>query len=103
MRNKNPYPSTTKSDGGNETAREYFVYILETRDRRYYTGYTTDLERRLKEHRDGTGAKFTRAFGAVRLVHKESYPTKSEAMKREALIKTWTRKEKQRLIGKAPG
>jgi putative endonuclease len=78
----------------------YFVYILETRDRRYYTGYTTDIERRFREHQDGIGGKFTRAFGAVRIVYQESYPTKSEAMKREALIKTWSREKKRRLIGK---
>lgn len=76
----------------------HFVYILQSRDGRYYTGYTTDLERRLKEHRAGTGAKFTRAFGAKAIVYHEIFPDKSSALKREAEIQGWPRARKRTLI-----
>lgn len=76
----------------------HFVYILESRDGRYYTGYTTDLARRLKAHRSGKGAKFTRAFGAVQILYQEQFGTKSAALKREAAIKNLVRAEKRKLV-----
>lgn len=76
----------------------HFIYILQSHDGRYYTGYTTDLGRRLKEHRSGLGAKFTRAFGAKKILYHESYQTKSAALKREAEIKCWPRTQKEKLI-----
>lgn len=76
----------------------HFVYILESRDGRYYTGYTTDWVRRLEMHRSGKGAKFTRAFGAVKMIYREICAGKSEALKREAAIKSLSRAEKQKLI-----
>ena len=78
---------------------KHFVYILQSADGRYYTGYTTDLERRLKEHQSGSGGKFTRSFGAKKILYHESHPTKSSALKREAQIKGWSRQEKAALIG----
>jgi putative endonuclease len=78
----------------------HYVYILQSDDDRYYVGYTTDLERRLSEHQSGKGAKFTRAFGARKIVHRESYDTRSEALRREAEIKGWTRAQKEALIAK---
>lgn len=76
----------------------HFIYILQTNDGRYYTGYTTDLERRLKQHQTGVGAKFTRAFGAKKILYHEQFADKSTAMKREAEIKSWTREQKKILI-----
>ncbi len=76
----------------------YFVYILQSCDGRYYTGYTTDLKRRLKEHQSGRGGKFTRAFGAKEILYHESFLDKSSALKREAEIKGWTKKKKLDLI-----
>ena len=66
----------------------------------YYTGYTNDLDKRLKDHNDGNGARYTRVRLPVRLVYYEEYTTKEEAMRREALIKQLTRKEKECLIKK---
>lgn len=76
----------------------HFIYILQSKDGRYYTGYTTDLKRRFKEHQAGVGAKFTRAFGAKKILYHEEYQTKSAALKREAEIKNLTRAEKKNLM-----
>lgn len=77
---------------------QYFVYIVQAADGRYYIGYTTDLERRLDQHQRGAGAKFTRGFGCSRLLYHEIFSTKSAAMKREAALKQFTRAEKTALI-----
>ncbi len=76
----------------------WYVYILECKNRSFYTGITNNLERRLEEHKDGKGSKFTRAFKANKLMYSEALNSKNEALKREALIKGWTRKKKQILI-----
>jgi putative endonuclease len=77
---------------------KHFVYILQSSDGKYYTGYTTDLKRRMDEHQSGKGAKFTRGFGFKKLLYHEEYPTRSEAMKREAELKRLSRDEKDSLI-----
>ena len=77
---------------------KHFVYILESKDKKYYTGYTIDLERRMDQHKTGKGAKFTRGFGFKKLLYYETYPTKSRALKREAELKKWSRSEKKLLI-----
>ncbi len=76
----------------------WYVYILKCSDGRLYTGMTNDVERRLREHKSGKGARFTRSFGVSKLVYKEEHPTRGKALKREARIKRWTRKEKLTLI-----
>ncbi|MBI2345993.1 MAG: GIY-YIG nuclease family protein [Deltaproteobacteria bacterium] len=82
---------------------EHFVYILLSDDGRYYTGYTTDLDRRFKEHQSGSGGKFTRSFGANKILYRESYGTKSAALQREAQIKGLTRAKKAALIRSSIG
>ena len=77
---------------------EHFVYILQSADGRYYVGYTTDLTRRMDQHREGTGAKFTRGFGFGKLLYHEVHPTKSDAMKREVELKRLSRAEKEALM-----
>ncbi|MFW5972023.1 MAG: GIY-YIG nuclease family protein [Bacillota bacterium] len=77
---------------------KHYTYILQCADGTYYTGYTTDLERRVKEHNDGTGAKYTRGRLPVVIVYYEKYKTKSKAMKRECEIKSLSRKEKEDII-----
>lgn len=62
-----------------------------------YTGMTKDLERRFKEHLSGK-SRYTSYNQPVCLVYKEEYPTRSEAAKREAEIKSWTRVRKLALI-----
>ena len=65
------------------------VYILECRDGAYYTGLTADLERRLREHREGT-AHYTGYNPPVKLLYQESFAIKSEAEQREAKLKRWS-------------
>ena len=74
--------------------RMYFVYILECEDRTLYTGITTDISRRFQEHKNGKGARYTRAHGAKKILFQEEYPDRSTAQKREAEIKGWSRKMK---------
>lgn len=76
----------------------YVVYILECRDKTLYTGITTDIARRLREHKAGLGSHYTRARGARRMLYKEKAPTRSAALKREAAIKKLSRKNKLALI-----
>lgn len=82
----------------------YFVYIIKCRDDTLYTGYTTDLVRRVKEHNEGKrGAKAIKGKLPVELVHSEEYTNLSVALKREAEIKSWKREKKQILINKMRG
>jgi len=76
----------------------WYVYILECQDGRLYTGATTDIERRYKQHARGQGGRFTRTFGVQRMVYQEEYPTREEALSREAQIKSWSRERKCGLI-----
>lgn len=76
----------------------HYVYVLECADETLYTGYTTDVERRVNEHDSGAGAKYTRGRTPVELVHTEQYETKSAAMSREYEIKQLSRGEKEQLI-----
>ena len=76
----------------------HHVYVVECDDGTYYTGYTTDVERRVAEHNDGAGAKYTRGRRPVELVHVESFDTQSAAMQREYAIKQLRRPAKERLV-----
>ena len=76
----------------------WYVYILECRNKDLYTGITNDLKRRIEEHRQGKGGKFTRSFKADKLVYSQKCSTKSAALKREARIKGCRRREKLALI-----
>lgn len=78
--------------------REHIVYMLKCKDSTLYTGYTTDLARRVKEHEEGKGAKYTRGRGPFQVVYIERQETKEEAMRREYEIKQLSRKEKVKLI-----
>jgi putative endonuclease len=77
----------------------YHVYVLQCADGSLYTGYTTDVARRVAEHDAGEGAKYTRGRTPVELVHSESFDSKSAAMSREYEIKQLSRVEKKRLVG----
>ena len=79
----------------------YYIYILECADNTLYTGYTNDLDNRLKAHNAGKGAKYTKSRLPVKLVYSESFDDKKEAMSREWFIKhRLTREEKLELIKK---
>lgn len=75
-----------------------YTYIVECADGTLYTGWTNHLEKRIKSHNEGNGAKYTRARLPVRLVYYETFATRQEAMKREYAIKKLTRKDKLKLI-----
>jgi len=76
----------------------WYVYILETKDGRLYTGTTNDIPHRMKEHKDGKGGRFTRSFRFKGLLYTEEHPDKSSALKREKQIQGWTRRKKLALI-----
>lgn len=76
-----------------------FTYILQCADGTLYTGYTTDLTRRVAAHNSGRGAKYTRGRLPVRLVYFEQFETEREAMSREWHVKRLSRAEKLALIG----
>jgi putative endonuclease len=76
----------------------YLVYILSCVDGSLYTGITTDVERRLAEHNNGTGGNYTRAKRPLRVVYTERHPNRSLASKREAAIKRLSRKAKLELV-----
>ena len=75
-----------------------FTYILECADGTFYTGWTSDLEKRLADHNSKKGAKYTRCRVPVKLVYFESFITKQEAQKREYAIKQLKRNQKLQLI-----
>ncbi|KEH93174.1 GIY-YIG nuclease family protein [Clostridium botulinum] len=64
-----------------------YTYILECSDSTLYTGWTTDINKRVKTHNSGKGAKYTRARRPVTLKYYEEFKTKEEAIKRECEIK----------------
>ena len=76
----------------------YFFYLARCSDDSLYAGICKDLKEREKKHNDGSGAKYTRSRLPIRFVHTETYATKSDAMKREAEVKTWKKEEKEGLI-----
>ena len=75
-----------------------YTYILECKDNTYYTGWTNNLEKRLKDHNEGRGAKYTKARLPVSLIYYEEFQTKEEAMRREYAIKHMTRKDKEKIM-----
>lgn len=77
---------------------EEYVYVIECADGTLYTGYTTDVSRRVAEHNAGEAAKYTRGRTPVTLRHVETFESRSAAMSREYAIKSLTRAEKERLI-----
>lgn len=76
-----------------------YTYIVECADGTLYTGWTTNVQKRVKAHNEEkSGAKYTKAKRPVKLVYYEGYETKEEAMRREYAIKQMTRKQKLELI-----
>ena len=76
----------------------YYCYILECSDGTYYTGWTTDPDRRLRQHNLGQGAKYTRYRRPVKLAYIENLPDRRSAMRRELEIKTFTHNKKKELV-----
>ena len=77
-----------------------YTYILQCGDGTLYTGWTTDLKKRLRAHNEKRGAKYTKNRTPVTLVYYETFETKQEALRREYAIKQLSRSEKLELIRK---
>ena len=75
-----------------------YTYIVKCSDNTLYTGWTNNLEKRIKTHNAGKGAKYTKSRLPVTLVYYETFQTKEEAMRREWEIKHLTRREKLQLL-----
>ncbi|WP_026394710.1 GIY-YIG nuclease family protein [Acetobacterium malicum] len=75
-----------------------YVYIVKCSDNTLYTGWTTNIEARIKVHNSGTGAKYTRGRLPVTLVYWEALETRSEALSREVVIKKMSKVQKIKLI-----
>jgi putative endonuclease len=82
----------------NEEIKMCYVYIVECKDGTLYTGWTNNIEKRLAEHNQGNGAKYTRSRYPVTLRYLEKAANKPEACKREYYIKHLTRTEKLSII-----
>ena len=78
----------------------YFVYILRTSSNTLYTGQTSNLERRLKDHKEKSSrsAKYIRYFPSFELVYTETFPSRIGAMRRELQLKRWPKAKKEALI-----
>ncbi|MEK5040581.1 GIY-YIG nuclease family protein [Sporosarcina sp. FSL K6-3457] len=77
---------------------DHLFYVLECKDGSYYAGYTNDLEKRVRVHNEGKGAKYTRAKRPVHCIYHESFETKREAMQAEYQFKQLTRQAKERYM-----
>jgi len=78
----------------------WYLYVVKCRDESLYTGITTDIPRRIKEHNSKRGAFYTKNKIPVKLVYQEIMPNQSAARKREVQIKRLTRKEKVELVSR---
>ena len=80
--------------------KKWLIYILECRDGSFYCGITNNLEKRLKQHKGEIkgGAKYTRTHWPCKLVYEEKSVSRSDALKRELIIKKMSKVEKQTLI-----
>lgn len=76
----------------------YYCYLLRCANGSYYTGWTTDPNRRVREHNAGRGARYTRMNGPVELVYVEEVEDHSAALKREAQIKRYGHTRKAALV-----
>ncbi len=76
-----------------------YVYVLLCQNNSLYTGVSDDPKKRFVEHLAGKGGKYTRSFKPVKIVYTEKLATKSLALKKELEIKSWSRREKIKILG----
>ncbi|MEK7582333.1 MAG: GIY-YIG nuclease family protein [Patescibacteria group bacterium] len=76
----------------------YYLYLLQCSDGSIYTGITTDIKRRFTEHKTGEGGRFTRSRKVTKILYTERFDNRSQALKREAEVKSWHRTKKLKLI-----
>jgi len=79
-----------------------FVYIVECADGSFYTGWTTDPDRRLREHNAGRGARYTRSRRPLELAYLEPQPDRASAMRRERALKNLSHAQKRALAEQQP-
>ena len=77
------------------------LYILACKDGSLYTGITNDVQARVAAHEQGTGAKYTRGRGPFEVMYTESFPSRSEASKRELAVKKLSKEQKLKMIENA--
>ena len=80
--------------------KNWSVYILRCSDGTLYTGVTNNIQRRLKMHNDGKGARYTRTRGPAVLVYQENSMTRPQALVRECAIKAMPKVKKEKLVHK---
>ena len=80
----------------------YYLYIVQCADGTYYTGATNNLERRVRLHNEGRGAKYVRGKRPVRVVYAKGYRSYIQALRAERNLKQLTRKQKQALVSLSP-
>ncbi len=78
----------------------YWAYMVECKYGTYYAGWTNDIDKRIAAHNNGTGAKYLRGKGPVKLVYKKKFSSALKAQAQERLIKLLTRKQKEALVVK---
>jgi putative endonuclease len=76
----------------------WFLYILECCDGSFYTGVTTDIDRRLREHQEGTASRYTRTRRPVTLAYREECGSRSLSLARECAVKSLSRRRKEELV-----
>ena len=76
----------------------YYVYVILCKDNSFYTGYTKDLDSRMKLHMNGKAARYTRMHRPKKIVYVEEFGSRAEAMKREKWIKRLKHSQKLTLI-----
>ena len=81
--------------------KTWFVYVVECNDGSFYTGITNDLERRCKEHNEGTASRYTRSRRPVTMRYHEHCDSRSHALIRECSVKLLSRKQKLELVNTA--
>lgn len=77
----------------------WHVYILLCEDGSLYTGASNNLEKRFSDHKNGKGGYYTSSHKVVKIVYSEKLSSKSEALKRESEIKSWSREDKIKILG----
>jgi len=76
----------------------YYVYVLLCKDGSYYTGHAKNVKHRVEQHKKGQGARYTRMHEPAKIVYVEEFNSRSDAMKREREIKSFSHSKKQRLV-----
>jgi putative endonuclease len=97
MSTKQPSWNTVFTRESTVERMPYYVYIILCEGNSFYTGYTKDLDSRMKLHTNGKGARYTKMHKPKRLVHVEQFSSRSEAMKREKRVKKLNHRQKLQL------